>query len=860
MHAPIITLTILKDGKPNTSLTLEPGALRLGRAEDNEICLADIGVSRRHARILVEPNGVVFEDSGSGNGSWFNNQRIQSQRIMDGDVISIEPFTLKFNIVEPIVEATDHTDRTIVLKETLPIDAESEFDAPDARLELESGRAEHERYEISAEGLTMGRADQRDIVLQDPASSRLHAEVVLRGNRFWIRDSGSANGLAVNDRRVQEHPLSNGDIIRIGATELRYIEQVQQPYHTEVLDEAPVERTEAFMDPVSDADEWGHPPDLGHPAPAGLPPTGTLPAHAGAPHAGIPHSATTPSNGAMEAGFGAPPPPSGFESAAVPAAFAAGGAAAAGGFGAPADGFGAPASGFGAPAGGFGEPAAPPAAAPQPAAPPAYEPAPPAYEQAPPAYDAVGETTEAGPDEPGPPGAPLPFAAPPPAQPGGFPPAAAGFPPAAGFGAPAGAPPPFAAPGAGMPGAPPPNMGPPPDLGAAVADGGFGGLEMDVSGGGKKRRGRKRRKQKKLKVKSDGFWAKPINKISGGLLILSLIGVGGRKVYDLVGGPIRSGSGTSNDASADIGTMTEDDQLRLAQINRQMDEGMRLFQGAKYLDAADKFLKVIQLDPSHEAAKRMGFLSCEFITIQAMQASVAERAMDDAEREKVKDEALTLYEESKKNSYQLRPAQTKVDEALEVNSGDEELTAAKEDLAQRIGNAAVAAASYNMKKLEDEVAALYEQGQGELGRSNHNAAIKYFEQVLNKDADRKTATAPKAEEGIRRAKAEMARGARESYQAGLAAMRGGDFLTARGQFRETLRIDPYNASAQSKLGEAQAQLETMASTEFKKGKTMEQANQPDRAMGHYNQVLVLIDNRGNPTYQNAQARIQALLE
>jgi len=91
-------------------------------------------------------------------------------------------------------------------------------------------------------------------------------------------------------------------------------------------------------------------------------------------------------------------------------------------------------------------------------------------------------------------------------------------------------------------------------------------------------------------------------------------------------------------------------------------------------------------------------------------------------------------------------------------------------------------------------------------------------------------------------------------------MRGGDFLTARGQFRETLRIDPYNASAQSKLGEAQAQLETMASTEFKKGKTMEQANQPDRAMGHYNQVLVLIDNRGNPTYQNAQARIQALLE
>ena len=853
MHAPIITLTILKDGNAYQSLTLESGALRLGRAEDNEICLADIGVSRRHARVVIEGGAVLFEDSGSGNGSWFNNQRIQSQQIMDGDVITIEPFTLKFSIIEPIVEGTDHTDRTIVLKETLPIDAESEFDAPDARLELESAQGTREsRYEISPEGLTMGRADQRDIVLQDPAASRLHAEIVLRGNRFWIRDAGSANGLAVNDRRVQEHPLVNGDVIRIGATELKYIEQVQQPYHTEVLDEAPVERTEAFMDPVSDADEWGAPPDLGPgvaAAASGLPPARTTPSRAG-----IPHTPTTPSSDGLSGGDSpwqsAPPPASGFDSAAAPAAFAAG----AGGFGG---------GGFGAPAGND--------------SPWKSEPD---HPVAPPAYDAVGEATDASPEEelPPPAAAPMPFAAPPPqatappmgappqfAAPGGAPPpfapppGAPGAPPPA-FAAPGGAAP-FAMPGGAHPGASPPNMGPPPDLGAAVADGGFGGMEMDVSGGGgKKRRGKKRRKQKKLKVKSDGFWAKPINRISGGLLILSLIGVGGRKVFDLAGGSLRSGGGTSSDEVTDIGTMTEDDQLRLAQINRQMDEGMRLFQGAKYLEAADKFLKVIQLDPSHEAAKRMGFLSCEFITIQAMQASVAERAMDDAERQKVRDEALAAYEEAKKNAYQLRPAQTKIDEALEVNSGDAELIAAKEDLGQRIGNAAVAAASYNLQKLEKEVEALYEQGQGELSRSNYNAAIKYFEQVLVKDMDRKTSTAPKAEEGIRRAKSEMARGARESYQAGLAAMRGGDFLGARAKFRETLRIDPYNASAQSKLGEAQAQLETMASTEFKKGKTMEQANQPDRAMGHYNQVLVLIDNRGNPTYQNAQARIQALLE
>ena len=260
MHERLVTLTIQKNGKYNKSLTLEPGITRLGRADDNDICLADIGVSRRHARIVVADEGVIYEDSGSGNGSWINNQRVQSHQVMDGDEISIEPFTLKFNIVEAIAEATDQTDRTIVLEEPPPPDRYDTPACPEAWLELTTERgAGQGRYDLPAEGLTLGRAEQRDVVLDDPAASRLHAEIVLRGGRFWIRDSGSANGLAINGRRVQEHPLTDGDQIRIGATEFRYVEQPQQSFHTEVLEEGPVERTEVLPEPPEPAPQRAAP-------------------------------------------------------------------------------------------------------------------------------------------------------------------------------------------------------------------------------------------------------------------------------------------------------------------------------------------------------------------------------------------------------------------------------------------------------------------------------------------------------------------------------------------------------------------------------------------------------------------------
>jgi len=69
----------------------------------------------------------------------------------------------------------------------------------------------------------IGRAQDSDTRLADPAVSRRHARIVPRGDGFVLRDLGSTTGTLVNGTRlVGEQPLHDGDVIRMGDVELRF--------------------------------------------------------------------------------------------------------------------------------------------------------------------------------------------------------------------------------------------------------------------------------------------------------------------------------------------------------------------------------------------------------------------------------------------------------------------------------------------------------------------------------------------------------------------------------------------------------------------------------------------------------------
>ena len=247
-----VEVVIHQPGHPDRVVMLREGASRLGRAEDNEVVLSDVGVSRRHAQIYISSGEVTIEDLGSGNGTYYNGYRVQSQPLQDNDEVVIDPFVITFKITGQA-----------------PANTAKSSDSTPARLEVIVGTGmAGSSYPIQARGLSIGRSEDRDVVIPDPAASRHHCSILLQGDEYVLRDMGSANGIFVNAVRIRDCTLADGDLIRIGNTEMRFVrhENLDADTTTQVVPE----------------DVWNKSPAWNQPPAGGIVPS-IQPAHLTAP-------------------------------------------------------------------------------------------------------------------------------------------------------------------------------------------------------------------------------------------------------------------------------------------------------------------------------------------------------------------------------------------------------------------------------------------------------------------------------------------------------------------------------------------------------------------------------------------------
>ena len=70
---------------------------------------------------------------------------------------------------------------------------------------------------------------ENDVVIDNLSVSRLHARIVLEGERVFLEDQGSGNGCLVNGCRVDRAPIAPGDEILIGKHELVLVEPGEGP-------------------------------------------------------------------------------------------------------------------------------------------------------------------------------------------------------------------------------------------------------------------------------------------------------------------------------------------------------------------------------------------------------------------------------------------------------------------------------------------------------------------------------------------------------------------------------------------------------------------------------------------------------
>jgi pSer/pThr/pTyr-binding forkhead associated (FHA) protein len=79
---------------PQTGMTyvLSPGNTTVGRHPESDIFLNDVTISRQHCRFLLADGKLVVEDSGSTNGTYVNDARVDGAQLRAGDEVVVGRF------------------------------------------------------------------------------------------------------------------------------------------------------------------------------------------------------------------------------------------------------------------------------------------------------------------------------------------------------------------------------------------------------------------------------------------------------------------------------------------------------------------------------------------------------------------------------------------------------------------------------------------------------------------------------------------------------------------------------------------------------------------------------------------------
>jgi pSer/pThr/pTyr-binding forkhead associated (FHA) protein len=185
---------------------VQPFSLRgaesvIGRDTGIAVPISRDGVSRRHARIVVEGGEYVLEDLDSTNGTFLNGQQVARDALRHLDVISLgKDLDLIFLL---------RGDEARTIRKVGVLDAALLRDAPGAGPEP-----------IPPGEVTLGRSTACNIVSPQGAVSKIHCRIVRTQTQVTVEDLGSSNGTFVNGERLMTAILHDGDSLGLASVEV----------------------------------------------------------------------------------------------------------------------------------------------------------------------------------------------------------------------------------------------------------------------------------------------------------------------------------------------------------------------------------------------------------------------------------------------------------------------------------------------------------------------------------------------------------------------------------------------------------------------------------------------------------------
>ena len=127
--------------------------------------------------------------------------------------------TITLAKVDPLLDAPGMADDVQIDLNELPTDS--------GVLIVRSGSQAGATFTLSDPLTRLGRHPDSEIMLDDITVSRRHADVERTAEGYVARDAGSLNGTYVNQERIDEAPLRQGDELQVGKFRLVFFERAQ---------------------------------------------------------------------------------------------------------------------------------------------------------------------------------------------------------------------------------------------------------------------------------------------------------------------------------------------------------------------------------------------------------------------------------------------------------------------------------------------------------------------------------------------------------------------------------------------------------------------------------------------------------
>lgn len=205
---------LVVSGKGESRVVEVPGpVITLGRGTEATVRLADDGMSRRHSRLEVAPDGSCkITDLGSRNGTRVNGELVREGPIKAGDVILIGTTRITVEAITPAAGAAGQGAPSAAPPPPPPT-------GPALCLVFLAGPNKGQTHPLTHATTRIGRRRRdNEIALFDTGISNRHAEIRKGPEGLILADVGSRNGTLLNGQRVTQSPLKPGDRIQLGHT------------------------------------------------------------------------------------------------------------------------------------------------------------------------------------------------------------------------------------------------------------------------------------------------------------------------------------------------------------------------------------------------------------------------------------------------------------------------------------------------------------------------------------------------------------------------------------------------------------------------------------------------------------------